>query len=61
MILILFCCLEKVIIVMNTWMIHGKFNEKSLPKKEEFLDNLNLESITDSDYNHEKESAIILK
>ena len=60
MILILFCCLEKVIIVMNTWMI-GKFNEKSLPKKEEFLDNLNLESITDSDYNHEKESAIILK
>ena len=31
-----------------------KFNEKSLPEKEEIYSNLNTENITDSDYNHSK-------
>ena len=31
-----------------------KFNEKSLPRKEEFYSNLNLEIIADSDYNDAK-------
>ena len=32
----------------------GKFNETSLPQKEEFFSNLNMEEITDSDYIHAK-------
>ena len=31
-----------------------KFNEKSLPEKEEFFSNLDMEYITDLDYNHAK-------
>ena len=31
-----------------------KFNEISLSKKEDFYSNLNMEDITDSDYNHAK-------
>ena len=31
-----------------------KFNETSLPEKEEFYGNLNLEDITDADYMHAK-------
>ena len=31
-----------------------KFNETSLPKREEFYSNLNMEDITDLDYNHAK-------
>ena len=31
-----------------------KFNEKTLPEKEEFCSNLNMEDITDSNYNHAK-------
>ena len=31
-----------------------KFNETSLSKKEDFYSNLNMEDITDSDYNHAK-------
>ena len=34
---------------MNDW---EKFNETTLPKKEEFYINLNLEDITDTDYMH---------
>ena len=36
---------------MDGW---EKFNKKSLPEKEEFYSNLNMEDITDSDYNYVK-------
>ena len=36
---------------MDEW---EKFNKKSLPKKCYFYSNLNMENITDPDYNHEK-------
>ena len=29
-----------------------KFNEKTIPEKEEFYSNLNMEDITDADYMH---------
>ena len=31
-----------------------KFNERSLPEKEEFYSDLNIEDITDADYAHTK-------
>ena len=34
---------------MDTW---GKFNEISLPSKEDFYSNLNMEDINDIDYRH---------
>ena len=36
---------------MNDW---EKFNETSLPKKEDFYSHLNMEDITDADYAHAK-------
>ena len=36
---------------MNGW---EKLSETSLPKKEDFFGNLNMEDITDADYTHEK-------
>ena len=36
---------------MDTWK---RFNESSLPKKEEFFSNLNIEYITDADQKHAK-------
>ena len=36
---------------MNDWK---KFNETTLPEKEEFYSNLNMEDITDADYMHAK-------
>ena len=36
---------------MNDW---EKFNETTLPEKEEFYSNLNMEDITDADYMHAK-------
>ena len=36
---------------MDEW---GKFNETTLPEKEEFYSNLNAEDITDGDYMHAK-------
>ena len=36
---------------MDYW---EKFNKKTLPEKEEFYNNLNLEDITDADYMHAK-------
>ena len=38
-----------------------KFNETSLPKKEDFYSNFNMEDITDSRYNNEKEFVQTLK
>ena len=38
--------------IMDDW---EKFNETSLPEKEEFYSNLNIEDITDADYAHAKE------
>ena len=36
---------------MHDW---DKFNETSLPEKEDFCSHLNMEDITDADYTHEK-------
>ena len=36
---------------MNDW---EKFNESSLPEKEDFYSHLNIEDITDADYAHTK-------
>ena len=36
---------------MDDW---EKFNERTLPEKEEFYRNLNMEDITDADYMHAK-------
>ena len=38
-----------------------KFNETTLPKKEKFYSNLNMEDITDADYMHAKEFVKTLK
>ena len=42
---------------MNLWMIRKKFNETSLPEKEKFYSNLNMEDITDSDDNYAKRTC----
>ena len=50
----LFYCYEKVFIpyrYMDNW---EKFNETSLPEKEDFYNHLNMEDITDGDYTHTK-------
>ena len=47
-----FCCEEKVFILMSIWM-----NETSLPQKEEFYSNLNMEDIKDVDYMHAKRAC----
>ena len=36
---------------MNDW---GKFNETSLPEKEDFYSHLNMEDNTDTDYSYKK-------
>ena len=36
---------------MDDW---AKFNERSLPEKEDFYSHLNIEDITDADYAHAK-------
>ena len=36
---------------MNTW---DRFNETSLPNKEDFYSRLNMKNITNTDYKHEK-------
>ena len=36
---------------MDDW---EKFNERSLPKKEDFYSLLNMEDVTDADYTHAK-------
>ena len=41
---------------MDDW---EKFNELSLPEKEDFHDQLNMEDITDADYAHTKRVIII--
>ena len=47
-----FCCEEKVFILMSICM-----NETSLPQKEEFYSNLNMEDIKDVDYMHAKRAC----
>ena len=37
---------------MNIWIACEKFNETSLPSKEDFYSNLNVEDIDDIDYRH---------
>ena len=37
---------------MNTWITGKKFNETSIPPKEAFNSELNLEDITDEDHTH---------
>ena len=43
---------------MDDW---EKFNEKSLPEKEDFYSHLNMEDITNTDYAHAKEFVKMLK
>ena len=43
---------------MDVW---EKFNETSLPKKEDFCSHLKMEDITDADYVHANEFLKILK
>ena len=43
--------LRKDVEYMDEW---EKFNETRLLEKENFHSNLNMQDITDSDYNHEK-------
>ena len=50
----LFYCCEKVFSPINTWVIEKKFNEASLPEKEDFYSHLNMKEITDGDYAHAK-------
>ena len=46
----LFCCYEKVFI-LHEYMDHWeKFNETSVPQKEDFYSHLNAVDITDADY-----------
>ena len=46
---------------MSIWIIGKSFNETTLPEKEEFSSNLNMEDVTDADYMHEKDFVKILK
>ena len=46
-----YCC-EKVFILINIWMIGKKINKTSLPEKEHFYSNLNMEDITDAGCEH---------
>ena len=43
---------------MDDW---NKFNETSLPEKEDFYSHLNMEDSTDADYAHPKKFVMILK
>ena len=54
----LFYCWEKVLILMNDWK---KFDEASLPEKENFYSDLKVKYITDVDYAHKKEFVKNLK
>ena len=57
----LFYCCDKVFTPINIWMIGKKFDETSLPEKEDFYSHLNMGDITDVYYAHKKEIAKILK
>ena len=39
---------------MNIWMIWKKFDETSLPEKDDFYSHLNMEDIIDLNYAHVK-------
>ena len=48
----LFYFCEKVFILINTCIIGKKFNETTLPEKEDFYSHLNMEDIPDANYPH---------
>ena len=50
----LFCCQEKVFILMNIWMIGKSLMKQHYLKKKNFIATLNKEDITDADYMHAK-------
>ena len=41
-----------MLILINTWIAGKKFDETSLPTRKAFCSKLNLEVISDKDYNH---------
>ena len=43
---------------INEW---EKSNERSLPEKDDFYNNLNMGNITDTDYMHAKNTVMVLK
>ena len=43
---------------INEW---EKSNERSLPEKDDFYNNLNMGNITDTDYMHAKDTVMVLK
>ena len=47
----LFCFCENPYECMDNW---EKFNETSLPEKEDFYSHLSIEDITDADHTHAK-------
>ena len=49
----LFYYYEKLLLLMNIWMIETKINETSLPEKD-FYSHLNMEDITNADNVHAK-------
>ena len=55
MIAISFFYLYKKVFILAKYMGNWeKFNEMSLPKKEDFYSHLNMEDVTDADYVHAK-------
>ena len=45
-------CERYLALQIHSWL--GKFNETSLPAKEDFYNHLNMKDITDADYAHTK-------
>ena len=56
----LFCCCEKMLTHMNIadW---EKFSETSLPEKDTFYSQIDMDEITDADFTYKKNFVNILK